>query len=40
MDKDLKEMKEVIKQLKGASKMHAAQAKKVERLMKKIQKKK
>ena len=40
MDKDLKQMKEIVKQLKGASKMHAAQAKKVEHLMKKMQKKK
>ena len=33
-------MKEVVKQLKGASKMHAQQAAKIERLIKAAQKKK
>ena len=37
---DAKAMKEVIKQLKGASKMHAQQAAKIERMIKKMSKKK
>ena len=37
---DLKQMKEVVKQLKGASKMHAQQAAKIERMIKSSQKKK
>tara|TARA_R110001583_G_scaffold18946_1_gene74891 strand:+ start:3620 stop:3745 length:126 start_codon:yes stop_codon:yes gene_type:complete len=32
---DIKEMKEVVKQLKGASKMHAQQAAKIEKMIKK-----
>ena len=31
---DLKQIKEVVKQLKGASKMHAQQAAKIEKMMK------
>ena len=31
---DAKEMREVVKQLKGASKMHAQQAAKIERMIK------
>ena len=34
---NVKEMKEVVKQLKGASKMHAQQAAKIEKLIKKSQ---
>jgi hypothetical protein len=37
---DLKQMREVVKQLKKASKMHAAQAAKIERMIKKTPKKK
>ena len=37
---DLKQMKEVVKQLKNASKMHAAQAANIERMIKKMPKKK
>ena len=37
---NIKEMKEVVKQLKGASKMHAAQAAKIEKMIKKMPKKK
>ena len=37
---NIKAMKEVIKQLKGASKMHAQQAAKIEKMMKSMQKKK
>ena len=37
---NVKEMKEVVKQLKGASKMHAQQAAKIERMIKSVQKKK
>jgi|TARA_R100000084_G_scaffold109297_1_gene75475 hypothetical protein len=37
---DLKQMREVVKQLKNASKMHAAQAAKIERMIKKMPKKK
>ena len=37
---NLKQMKEVVKQLKGASKMHAQQAAKIERMNKKMPKKK
>ena len=37
---DLKQMKEVVKQLKNASKLHAAQAAKIERMIKKMPKKK
>ena len=33
---DIKEMKEVVKQLKGASKMHAQQAAKIEKMIKKM----
>ena len=36
----LKAIKEVVKQLKGASKMHAQQAAKIERILKSMQKKK
>ena len=36
---NLKQMKEVVKQLKGASKMHAQRAAKIERMMKKMKKK-
>ena len=36
----VKQMKEVVKQLKGASKMHAQQAAKIERMIKAVQKKK
>jgi hypothetical protein len=32
---DIKEMREVVKQLKGASKMHAQQAAKIEKMIKK-----
>ena len=35
---DIKQMREVVKQLKGASRMHAQQAAKIERMMKKMQK--
>ena len=35
---DVKSMKEVVKQLKGASKMHAQQAAKIERMIKKMNK--
>ena len=31
---DIKEMREVVKQLKGASKMHAQQAAKIEKMIK------
>lgn len=37
---NLKQMREVVKQLKGASKMHAQQAAKIERMIKATQKKK
>ena len=37
---NIKQMKEVVKQLKGASKMRAQQAAKIERMMKKMPKKK
>lgn len=37
---DIKAMKEVVKQLKNASKMHAKQAAKVESMIKKMSKKK
>tara|TARA_A100001201_G_scaffold79900_2_gene71364 strand:- start:335 stop:454 length:120 start_codon:yes stop_codon:yes gene_type:complete len=37
---NIKAMKEVVKQLKGASKMHAQQAAKIEKMMKSMQKKK
>ena len=37
---NIKQMKEVVKQLKGASKMHAAQAAKIEKMIKKMPKKK
>jgi hypothetical protein len=37
---DLKQIKEVVKQLKNASKMHAQQAAKIERMLKKTPKKK
>jgi|TARA_R100000081_G_C4790703_1_gene157528 hypothetical protein len=37
---DIKQMKKVVKQLKGASKMHAQQAVKIERMMKKMSKSK
>ena len=37
---NVKQMKEVVKQLKGASKMHAAQAAKIERMIKSMSKKK
>ena len=37
---NVKQMKEVVKQLKGASKMHAAQAAKSERMLKSMSKKK
>jgi|TARA_R110002012_G_C11366966_1_gene581524 hypothetical protein len=33
---DAKAMREVVKQLKGASKMHAQQAAKIERMIKKM----
>ena len=33
---NIKQMKEVVKQLKGASKMHAQQAAKIERMIKKM----
>ena len=35
---DIKQIKEVVKQLKGASKMHAQQAAKIEKMMKKMSK--
>ena len=35
---DIKQMKQVIKELKGASKMHAQQAAKIEKMMKKMSK--
>ena len=35
---NLKQMKEVVKQLKGASKMHAQQAAKIERMIKSMNK--
>ena len=38
--KDIKEMKEVAKQLRNASRMHAKQAAKVESMIKKLSKKK
>jgi len=37
---NVKQMKEVVKQLKGASRMHAQQAAKIERMIKSVQKKK
>lgn len=37
---DIKAMREVVKQLKNASKMHARQAAKVESMIKKMSKKK
>tara|TARA_Y100000361_G_C10904032_1_gene210538 strand:+ start:31 stop:180 length:150 start_codon:yes stop_codon:yes gene_type:complete len=37
---DIKQMKEVVKQLKGASKMHAQQAAKIEKIIKKASKNK
>ena len=37
---NIKQMKEVVKQLKGASKMHAQQAAKIERMIKAQTKKK
>jgi hypothetical protein len=37
---DVKKMKEVVKQLKGASKMHAQQAAKIEKMIKSVTKKK
>jgi len=37
---NVKQMKEVVKQLKGASKMHAAQAAKIESMMNAMSKKK
>jgi hypothetical protein len=37
---DLKKMKEVVKQLKGASKMHAQQAAKIEKMIKSMKTKK
>ena len=37
---NIKQMKEVVKQLKGASKMHAAQAAKIEKMIKRMPKKK
>jgi len=37
---NVKQMKEVVKQLKGASKMHEQQAAKIERMIKSVQKKK
>ena len=37
---NLKQMKEVVKQLKGASKMHAQQAAKIEKMIKSQTKKK
>jgi hypothetical protein len=37
---DLKKMKEVVKQLKGASKMHAQQAAKIEKMIKSMKPKK
>ena len=40
MKMNIKQMKAVIKQLKGASKMHAAQAAKLEKMIKKMPKKK
>ena len=40
LDDCLKAIKEVVKQLKGASKMHAQQAAKIERMLKSMQKKK
>ena len=33
---NIKQMKEVVKQLKGASRMHAAQAAKIEKMIKKM----
>lgn len=35
---NVKQMKEVVKQLKGASKMHAQQAAKIERMIKSMNK--
>jgi hypothetical protein len=35
---DIKQLKQVVKELKGASRMHAAQARKVEAHIKKMQK--
>tara|TARA_R100001463_G_scaffold76672_8_gene130863 strand:- start:12539 stop:12658 length:120 start_codon:yes stop_codon:yes gene_type:complete len=37
---NIKAMKQVVKELKGASKMHAKQAAKIEKMMKSMQKKK
>lgn len=37
---DVKQIREVVKQLKNASKMHAQQAAKIERMLKKMPKKK
>jgi hypothetical protein len=37
---DVKQIREVVKQLKNASKMHAQQAAKIERMLKKTPKKK
>ena len=37
---NLKQMKEVVKQLKGASKMHAQQAARIERMIKSMSNKK
>ena len=37
---DIKQMKEVVKQLKGASKMHAQRAAKIEKIIKKASKNK
>mgnify|MGYP003638068871 CR=1 FL=1 len=37
---NIKAIKEVVKQLKNASKMHAKQASKIERMLKSMQKKK
>lgn len=38
--KHIEKLKEVVKQLKGASKMHAGQAKQIERIIKKSKGKK
>ena len=37
---NIKQIREVVKQLKGASKMHAQQAAKIERMIKSMSKKK
>ncbi len=37
---DIKQMKEVVKQRKGASKMHEQQAAKIEKIIKKVSKNK